>query len=61
MEFEVGLFAISPEGVTLVGRSIEPRLVASVRERIARERRQELAAIELPVRLVPDDHEDGGE
>ena len=58
MEFEVGLFAISPDGVSLVGCSREPRLVTAVRERIAAERRHDLAAIEPPVRLVPANGDD---
>ena len=57
----VGLFATSESGTRLLGRSQDPGLVSAVRERIATERKRELAQIEGPVRLVvPNTRSDEG-
>ncbi len=40
-------------GIRLLGRTNDPDAVAYVRDRLARERRTELARLEQPVRLVP--------
>lgn len=61
MEYEVGLFAVSSNTIKLVGRSVAPELVASVREGIAAERRQELAQLVPTVRLVTSEPGDSGE
>ena len=52
MCLEVCLVASDEEGVRLIGRSADSDLVERVRERIAAERRRELARIDHPVRLV---------
>ncbi|MEB2346929.1 MAG: hypothetical protein OZ948_19625 [Deltaproteobacteria bacterium] len=45
----------TPEaGPRLLGRLADPDLVAAARERIAAARRRDLAALEAPVRLVPE-------
>lgn len=49
---EVALFSSDGGAVRMVGRSTEVDLVELVRERIAAERRRELADLEPPVRLV---------
>ncbi len=41
-------------GPRLLGRIDDPDLVREVRERIAAVRRRELAALESPVRLLPE-------
>jgi hypothetical protein len=48
--YEIGLFATTPEGVSMVGRSMDPDLIQAVRAHIAAERRRELAELEGPVR-----------
>ena len=52
MTLEVCLIETDEEGVRLIGRSFDSDLVELVRERIAAERRRELARLEQPVRLV---------
>ncbi len=55
-EFTVALFAYSPEGVRLLARSADRRLVDSVRELLAAEGRRELNRVSgSPVRAVPPD------
>ena len=51
LEWPDGLDAGGPR---LLGRTSEPDLVARVRECLAAERRQELARLEAPVRLAPE-------
>ena len=57
MDLEVCLIATDEEGVRLIGRSADPELVELVRERIAVERRRELARVEQPIRIVRSDGE----
>ena len=57
----IALFSISTEGVRLIGRTSDPELVAQVRDRLAADRRREIARLEPPVRLVRDDTADEGE
>ena len=45
-------------GPRLLGRTSDPDLVAQVRERLAADRRRELARIEPPVRPVREDDPD---
>ena len=52
MDLEVCLIETDEEGVRLIGRSFDSDLVELVRERIAAERRRELARLEQPVRLI---------
>ena len=47
-------------GPRLLGTSTDPELVARVRDRIATERRLDLARLGPPVRLVPDHSSDDG-
>ena len=47
-EFEVGLFHVRPEGVSLVGRSRNPDLIDTFRAELAAERRRDLACLEVP-------------
>ena len=54
---QVGLFTTSDAGVRLLGRTSEPDIIASVQERIAAERRRELAELEPPLRLVTSEPE----
>ena len=43
--FEVGLFAITPEGMNILGHTRDPVLVQATRERIAADRRAQLAQL----------------
>lgn len=51
---EVAIFETTPEGSTvLIGRTEDPDILKIVAERLAADRRRELAQLERPVRLVP--------
>ena len=45
---EIGLFAITPQGTSIIGHSRDPDLVEAVRQRIAREKRAALAQLIRP-------------
>lgn len=51
---ELALFEDGESGLRLLGRIEDPDLIAEASRRIARVRRRELAALEPPVRLLPD-------
>lgn len=58
---EVALFGSDRSGgLTLLGRLTDPDLVEAVSERIAAQRRRELATLEPPVRPVPDPEPEDG-
>ncbi len=46
-------------GPRLLGRTDDPKVVRYVRDHLARLRRQELARLEPPVRVVPSDSNPG--
>lgn len=45
---EIGLFAITPQGMSIIGHSRDLDLVEAVRQRIAREKRAALAQLTGP-------------
>ena len=64
MHIDVALIEWSSDrsiGPRILGRVSDPELVDAVRERLAAQRREELARLEPPVRLVEDNDgpEDG--
>ena len=57
MHIDVALIEWSSDrsvGPRILGRTSDPALVDAVRERLAAQRREELARLEPPVRLVED-------
>jgi hypothetical protein len=50
--YEIALFALSPDGARLLGRTRDRHLVRLVRACLAADHRQELARLEPPVRVT---------